>query len=182
MTIPRRLPGRRYFFLGLEVTKVAITVSDIGQFCRVTRRRAGCNLHNYNYYGRRTMVDVLWSTPNLAVLLLGARLFGRRPLRRVLAGRPLPARIQPCAGPVPASTGLQYGATCIAQGGMTLRSVPDTIRSLRLTLQELERSRDIAHDSMDFAQLKRAFFKRIAELEMEQARRNADRIDYKIAS
>ena len=65
---------------------------------------------------------------------------------------------------------------------MTLRSPPDTIRSLRLTLKRLEQSGDIARDSMDFAQLKRIFFKRITELEMELARRRADRTDHKIAS
>jgi len=65
---------------------------------------------------------------------------------------------------------------------MTLRSAPDTIRSLHLTLKELEQSGDIARDSMDFAPLKRIFFKRIAELELEQARRHADRIDQKMAS
>jgi hypothetical protein len=65
---------------------------------------------------------------------------------------------------------------------MTLRSAPDTIRSLHLTLRELEQSGDISRDSMDFVQLKRIFYKRIAELEMEQARSHSDRVDLKIAS
>ena len=65
---------------------------------------------------------------------------------------------------------------------MTLRSVPDTIESLRATLQRLEQKADTARDSMDFAQLKRILLKRIAELEIEQARQKADYIGYKIAS
>jgi hypothetical protein len=65
---------------------------------------------------------------------------------------------------------------------VTLRSVPDTIKSLRITLQHLEQTTDMARDSMDFAQLKRIFLKRIAELEIEQARRKVDKSDYKIAS
>ncbi len=63
---------------------------------------------------------------------------------------------------------------------MTLRSVPDTIKSLRSTLRQLEQ--DAARDSMDFAQLKRIFLKRIAELEIEQARTKRDEPGYKIAS
>jgi hypothetical protein len=65
---------------------------------------------------------------------------------------------------------------------VTLRSVPDTIKSLRSTLQQLERTADTVGDSMDFAQLRRIFLKRIAELEIEQARRKVDKFDYKIAS
>jgi hypothetical protein len=65
---------------------------------------------------------------------------------------------------------------------MTLRSVPETIKSLRATLKQLEQTTDTARDSMDFAQLKRIFLKRIAELEIERACATADRPGYKIAS
>jgi hypothetical protein len=65
---------------------------------------------------------------------------------------------------------------------MTLRSVPDTINSLRMTLQQLEQTADTARDSMAFAQLKRIFLKRIAELEIEQIRGTADKPGYKMAS
>jgi hypothetical protein len=68
------------------------------------------------------------------------------------------------------------------RGRMTLRSVPEAIKSLRATLNELERATDIARDSMDFAQLKRIFLKRIAELEIERARAKVDKLGYKIAS
>ena len=53
---------------------------------------------------------------------------------------------------------------------MTLRSIPDTIESLRVTLQEVERTMDAVHDSADLAELKRIFLDRIAELEIAQAR------------
>jgi len=65
---------------------------------------------------------------------------------------------------------------------ITLRSVAETIKSLRATLNELERVTDTARDCMDFAQLKRIFLKRIAELEIEQARAKMDKLGYKIAS
>ena len=65
---------------------------------------------------------------------------------------------------------------------MTLRSVPETIKSLRATLKQLEQTTDTARDSMDFAQLKRIFLKRIAELEIERIRAMADKPSYKIAS
>jgi hypothetical protein len=47
---------------------------------------------------------------------------------------------------------------------------------------QLEQTADTARDSMEFAQLRRIFLKRIAELEIEQARRKVDKFDYKIAS
>ena len=65
---------------------------------------------------------------------------------------------------------------------MTLRSVPKTIKSLRATLKQLEQSSDTARDSMDFAQLKRIFLKRVAELEIERIRETAEKPSYKIAS
>lgn len=65
---------------------------------------------------------------------------------------------------------------------MTLRSVPETIKSLRATLKQLEQTPDTARDSIDFARLKRIFLKRIAELEIERARTQADKPGYKIAS
>jgi len=65
---------------------------------------------------------------------------------------------------------------------MTLRSVPETIKSLHATLKQLEQTPDTARDSMDFAQLKRIFLKRIAELEIERARATANKPGYKIAS
>ena len=65
---------------------------------------------------------------------------------------------------------------------MTLRSVPDTIKSLRLILRLLEQGRGNAHDSMNFAQLKCILLRRIAELEVELARHKTDYIGYRIAS
>ena len=65
---------------------------------------------------------------------------------------------------------------------MTLRSVQETIKSLRETLNELGRATDTARDSTDFAQLKRIFLKRIAELEIERARAKVNKPGYKIAS
>ena len=53
---------------------------------------------------------------------------------------------------------------------MTLRSIPDTIESLRVTLQEVERTMDAVHDSADLAELKRILLDRIAELEIAQTR------------
>jgi hypothetical protein len=58
---------------------------------------------------------------------------------------------------------------------MTLRSVPETIKSLRATLKQLEQTTDAARDSIDFAWLKGIFLKRIAELEIERIRTQADR-------
>jgi len=113
--------------------------------------------------------------------LLKAR-FASSPAVSRIGNATLRYRIELWGSSVLGTSGLQFAAPCIAQGGMTLRSPPDTIRSLRLTLKKLEQSGDIARDSMDFAQLKRIFFKRITELEMELARRRADRTDHKIAS
>ena len=53
---------------------------------------------------------------------------------------------------------------------MTLRSIPNTIESLRVTLQEVEQTMDAAYDSADLVELKRILLDRIAELELEQAR------------
>jgi hypothetical protein len=64
---------------------------------------------------------------------------------------------------------------------MTLRSIPDTIESLRVTLQEVERTMDAVHDSADLAELERILLDRIAELELEQARA-AEAAVYKLAS
>ena len=62
---------------------------------------------------------------------------------------------------------------------MTLRSAPDTIESLRATLQQLERMAD--RNSMSFVQLKVILLKRIAELELEQARVEIEKL-HKLAS
>jgi len=53
---------------------------------------------------------------------------------------------------------------------MTLRSIPDTIESLRVILQEVEQTMDAAYDSADLLELERILLDRIAELELEQAR------------
>jgi hypothetical protein len=66
---------------------------------------------------------------------------------------------------VEGSTSNNPGPASKAQGYMTLRSVPETIESLRATLHRLERSTDTA---IDFAWLKRLFLRRIAELESER--------------
>ena len=55
------------------------------------------------------------------------------------------------------------------KGWMTLRSIPETIDSLRATLRRLEQTTDAPRDSLDFARLKHILLKRIAELEIEQA-------------
>ena len=65
---------------------------------------------------------------------------------------------------------------------MTLRSVPETIKSLRATLKQLEQTTDAVRDSIDFAQLKRIFLKRIAGLESERARATGDKSGFKIAT
>lgn len=65
---------------------------------------------------------------------------------------------------------------------MTLRSVSDTIKSLHANLTYLEQTTDTARDSMDFAQLRRIFLKRIAEIEIERTRATSEKPDYKIAS
>jgi len=65
---------------------------------------------------------------------------------------------------------------------ITLRSETETIKSLRATLKQLEQTTDTARDSVDFAQLKRIFRKRIVELEIERARAMADKHGYRIAS
>jgi hypothetical protein len=51
---------------------------------------------------------------------------------------------------------------------MTLRSIPDKIEWLRVTLQEVEQTMGAAHDSADLAELKRLLRDRIAELELER--------------
>jgi hypothetical protein len=65
---------------------------------------------------------------------------------------------------------------------MTLRSVPETIKSLRATFKQLEQTTGTARNSMDFAQLRGIFLKRIAELEIERIRTKAEKPGYKIAS
>ena len=62
---------------------------------------------------------------------------------------------------------------------MTLRSIPDTIESLRVILQEVEQTMDAAYDSADLLELERILLDRIAELELEQARA-AEPAEYKI--
>ena len=52
---------------------------------------------------------------------------------------------------------------------MPLRSVPNTIEALRLTLFKLEQAGDPAPDSAHFAQLKDILLNRIAELEAVDA-------------
>jgi hypothetical protein len=53
---------------------------------------------------------------------------------------------------------------------MTLRSIPDKIEFLRITLREVEQTMDTVHDSADLAELKHILRDRIAELEIAQAR------------
>ena len=67
---------------------------------------------------------------------------------------------------------------------MTLRSIPDTIESLRVTLQEVEQTMDPVHDSADIAELKRILRDRIVELEIAQARTAEPAVNkiYKLAS
>jgi hypothetical protein len=83
---------------------------------------------------------------------------------------------------VEGSTSNNRGPASKAQDYMTPRSVPETIKSLRATLKQLDRATDTARDSIDFAWLKRLFLKRIAELESERAGTQADKPGYKIAS
>jgi hypothetical protein len=64
---------------------------------------------------------------------------------------------------------------------MTLRSIPDTIASLRGILRRLDQSADVPRDSLAFAQLKRIILKRIAALEIEDRRRELDNVRYKLA-
>jgi len=64
---------------------------------------------------------------------------------------------------------------------MTLRSIPDTIASLRVILRRLDQSADVPRDSLAFAQLKRIILKRIAALEIEDRRRELDNVRYKLA-
>jgi hypothetical protein len=70
------------------------------------------------------------------------------------------------------------------QIGMTLRPIPDTIESLRVTLQEVEQTMDAVHDSADLAEIKRILCDRIAELEIAQARTAEPAVNkiYKLAS
>jgi hypothetical protein len=70
------------------------------------------------------------------------------------------------------------------QVGMTLRSIPDTIESLRVILHEVEQTMDAVHDSADLAELKRILLDRIAELEIAQARTAEPAVNkiYKLAS
>ena len=67
---------------------------------------------------------------------------------------------------------------------MTLRSIPETIDSLRATLRRLEQITDAPRDSLEFVQLKRIFLERIAELKLLQARtaKSAANETYKLAS
>ena len=67
---------------------------------------------------------------------------------------------------------------------MTLRSIPNTIESLRVTLQEVEQTMDAAYDSADLVELKRILLDRIAELEIAQARKSEPAVNkiYKLAS
>ena len=65
---------------------------------------------------------------------------------------------------------------------MTLRSIPDTIASLRAILRRLDQSADVPRDSLAFAQLKRIILKRIAALEIEDRCRELDNVRYKLAS
>jgi hypothetical protein len=51
----------------------------------------------------------------------------------------------------------------------TLRSVPDTIETLRNTLQKLEQNLDPTADAVALADLKRVVLNRIAELEIVKA-------------
>jgi len=58
---------------------------------------------------------------------------------------------------------------------MTLRSIPDTIESLRLILQEVEQTMEAVYDSADLLELERILLDRIDELELELAQaRTAD--------
>ena len=52
---------------------------------------------------------------------------------------------------------------------MTPRPMPDTIETLRLTLQRLEQTTDPARDSAHLAAIKRVLLNIIAELEIAQA-------------
>ena len=52
---------------------------------------------------------------------------------------------------------------------MTPRPMPDTIETLRLTLQRLEQTTDPARDSAHLAGIKRVLLNIIAELEIAQA-------------
>ena len=72
---------------------------------------------------------------------------------------------------------------------MTLRSMPDTIESLRVLLEEVEETTDAAHGSADLAELRRLLVHRISELEIAQARsheatttQELKKVDYKLAS
>ncbi len=52
---------------------------------------------------------------------------------------------------------------------MTLRSMPDTIESLRVLLKTVEQTTGVARNSADLAELRRILVHRIAELEIAQA-------------
>jgi hypothetical protein len=65
---------------------------------------------------------------------------------------------------------------------MPLRSIPDTIASLRVILRRLDQPADVTRDSLAVGQLKHIILKRIAELESEAGRREMDNLCYKLAS
>ena len=72
---------------------------------------------------------------------------------------------------------------------MTLRSMPDTIESLRVLLKKVEQTTGVARDSADLAELRRILLHRIAELEIAQASSQeaaatpaSKEDDYKLAS
>ncbi len=72
---------------------------------------------------------------------------------------------------------------------MTLRSMPDTIDSLRVLLEEVEQTTDAAKDPADLAELRRLLVHRISGLEIAQARTQEGtttqlrkKADYKLAS
>jgi hypothetical protein len=53
---------------------------------------------------------------------------------------------------------------------MTLRSIPETIESLRVTLRQIEQTMGAVRDSGDLAELKHLLDHRITELEIAQNR------------
>jgi hypothetical protein len=72
---------------------------------------------------------------------------------------------------------------------MTLRSMPDTIDSLRVLLEEVEQTTDATHAPADLAELRRLLIHRISELEIAQTRSQEGtttqlrkKADYKLAS
>lgn len=72
---------------------------------------------------------------------------------------------------------------------MTLRSMPDTIESLRVILKEVEETAETTHDCADLAELRRILVHRISELQIAQARsqettttQEVKKVGYKLAS